>query len=174
MVTSSAAVPPCYNFNFNESNWETENYCGTSDIGSTFGYHSSNNALSVSGDDTCINGGLAYIPISLQYDKFYKVTAWVNGDLADQGTPLVLFVSPGFGFPFSGRVFKNELGGSGWHKVTFFVMNFPTPIPPGEAINPHNLFFGAGLMNGFASDGNAAQGRWVVDDIEIREILIVE
>lgn len=159
-------------FTFDEPGWFLGYFGDPSEavIGSDFGYHSAPNALALGPGSSVLSGSaniygtLTIVPLVV--GKTYLLRAWIDGDLADESTPLQVIVTNGDTDYFLFVLNKSQVG-SGMRLV-----QLGTFVLTQEATE---LYLTAGLSNSSIQDPpNPTTGRWVIDDIEIREPLPVE
>ncbi len=152
-------------YTFDESGWYLNLYAQAGEITGTYGSHSAPVALSLPANGSELTGsaGLLTEEPHLTPGHSYVVRAWVNADLADEATPVRVFIGA-FGLPlFEGRVYKHELG-SGFQFVELGTFAVPDPNPGTMLIEIETNNGGISLVN--------ASGRWGIDDIEIEEVIM--
>lgn len=142
-------------YTFDEAGWIVG---GPGEISGTYGYKSSPVALSLAGNGFAAFSSAAYqYTHDMAFGKRYVVSAWLNADLASDGTPIHIDVYGGLLFASSTE--KAQIG-AGWQFVELgsFV---------DTEVNPANLYVGIEIKN---IGGPVTAGRWLVDDVEIEEV----
>lgn len=161
LVTPAPELGHCgLRFNFDEPDWIlfSPGSGVIAEIGSSHGYYDTPNALYVSGNGVDVNGGLAYIPVSLLPDRKYDITVALNGSSASIGAlPLSIFISAGFTPVFEFKVNKTDIP-PGWRTVK--VGTFTTDSSLGYDFS--SVLLGIGLIN-FTGFGPPAGGSWLID-----------
>ena len=162
--TAEAKKPPVCNcecpviYTFDEPGWIA---LSTAEISGAYGFHSAPVAGVLTGN------GVGEAPLlALPLDqppvlgRTYVVRAWVNADFADEATPFTLGIGEFLQTVFQASVHRSQVGpGLQLIELGTFTNN--------SAIDTWLL-----LLT-LESAGPAA-GRWVVDDIEIRELSATE
>jgi hypothetical protein len=151
-------------YTFDEPGWDLNSNADPSDA--TIGPVPGDSAalilktLGIYGGNVIIYGAL---PITLAIGTNYAVRAMIDGDMADETTPLQILVN-GAVENFARAIYKSEVGAG------MQIIELGTFVP-----TETDLFLFAALYNGHIQDPpNPTSGRWVVGSISVADASIPE